>query len=95
MHTVVNERRASEREEPPTLHGTTETHVRKQRREQTCGTMPQKQAQKRQEQAVTRTPQKQGAGACMRAGGSGRARKGIRMGKHQQRTAAPLPRCPY
>ena len=95
MHTVVNERRASEREEPPTLHGTTETPVRKQRTEQTCGLMPQKQAQKRQEQAVDRTPQKQGAGTGMRASGSGRARKGIRTGKHQQRTAAPPPRCPY
>ena len=73
--TVVRERRASEREEPQSLHDATETHARKQRTEQTCGTMPQKQAQKRQEQAVTRTPQKQGAGACMRAGGSGRARK--------------------
>ena len=30
-----------------------------------------------------RTPPKQGAGTCMRAGGSERARKGIRMGKHQ------------
>ena len=32
---------------------------------------------------MTRTPPKQGAGTCMRAGGSGRARKGNRMGKHQ------------
>ena len=30
---------------------------------------------------MTRTPQKQGAGTGVRAGGSGRARKGIRMGK--------------
>ena len=80
MHTVVNERRASEREEPPTLPGTTETPVRKQRTEQTCGLIPQKQAQKRQEQAVSRTPPKQSAGTGVRAGGSGRARKGIRMG---------------
>ena len=80
MHSGVNERRASEREEPPTLHDTTATPVRKQRTEQTCGLMPQKQAQKRQEQAVTRTPPKQGAGTGMRASGSGRARKGIRMG---------------
>ena len=80
MHSVVNERRASEREEPPTLHGTTETPVRTQRTEQTCGLMPQKQAQKRQEQAVSRTPPKQSAGTGVRAGGSGRARKGIRMG---------------
>ena len=80
---------------PPTLHDTTETHVRKQRGEQTCGTMPLKQAQKRKEQAVDRTPQKQGAGTCMRAGGSERARKGIRMGKHQQGTATPRTRCPY
>ena len=57
--------------------------VRKQRTEQTCGTIPQKQAQKRQEQAVSRTPQKQGAGTGVRAGGSERARKGNRMGKHQ------------
>lgn len=49
--------------------------------------MPQKQAQKRQEQAVSRTPPKQGAGTGVRASGSGRARKGIRTGKHQQRTA--------
>ena len=54
--------------------------MRKQRTEQTCGTMPQKQAQKRQEQAVTRTPPKQSAGMGVRAGGSERARKGIRMG---------------
>ena len=80
---------------PQELHDATETHARTQRTEQTCGLMPQKQAQKRQEQAVTRTPQKQGAGTGVRAGGSGRARKGIRMGKHQQRTAAPLPRCLY
>lgn len=95
MHTVVNERRASEREEPPTLHDTTATPVRKQRTEQTCGLMPQKQAQKRQEQAVTRTPPRAGAGTGRRASGSGRARQGIRMGKHQQRTAAPPPRCLY
>ena len=37
--------------------------------------MPQKQAQKRQEQAVTRTPPRQGAGTGVRASGSGRARK--------------------
>ena len=36
---------------------------------------------------MTRTPQKQGAGTGMRASGSGRARKGIRTGKHQQGTA--------
>ena len=95
MFSVVRERRASEREEPQELHGTTETPVRKQRTEQTCGLMPQKQAQKRQEQAVTRTPPKQSAGTGMRASGSGRARKGIRTGKHQQRTAAPPPRCLY
>ena len=76
----MNERRASEWEEPPTLHDTTAMPMRTQRTEQTCGLMPQKQAQKRQEQAVTRTPPKQGAGTGMRASGSGRARKGIRMG---------------
>ena len=80
MHSVVRERRASEREEPQEFHGTTETPVRKQRTEQTCGLMPQKQAQKRQEQAVSRTPPKQSAGTGVRAGGSERARKGIRMG---------------
>ena len=80
MHLVVSERRASEREEPQEVDGTTETHVRKQRTEQTCGLMPQKQAQKRQEQAVSRTPPRQSAGTGMRASGSGRARKGIRMG---------------
>ena len=95
MHSVVRERRASEREEPQEFHGTTETPVRTQRTEQTCGLMPQKQAQKRKEQAVTRTPPRAGAGTGMRASGSGRARKGIRTGKHQQRTAAPPPRCPY
>ena len=91
----MRERRASEWEEPQELHGATETHARKQRTEQTCGLMTQKQAQKRQEQAVSRTPPKQSAGTGVRAGGSGRARKGIRMGKHQRRTAAPPPRCPY
>ena len=95
MHTVVRERRASEREEPQEVDDATETPVRTQRTEQTCGSMPQKQAQKRQEQAVTGTPPKQSAGTGMRASGSGRARKGIRTGKHQQRTAAPPPRCLY
>ena len=40
MHSVVNERRASEREEPQEINDTTETHVRKQRAEQTCGQIP-------------------------------------------------------
>ena len=80
MYTVVRERRASEREDPQEVDDCTETPVRKQRTEQTCGLMPQKQAQKRQEQAVSRTPPKQSAGTGVRAGGSERARKGIRMG---------------
>ena len=48
MILVASERRAREREEPQEVNATTETPVRKQRAEQTCGTMPQKQAQKRQ-----------------------------------------------
>ena len=42
MILVASERRAREREEPQELHATTETHVRKQRTEQTCGLMPRK-----------------------------------------------------
>ena len=91
MHSAVRERRASEREEPQELHDTTETPVRTQRTEQTCGLMPQKQAQKRQEQAVTRTPQKQGAGTGMRASGSGRARK-VSEWENISREQQPHPR---
>ena len=42
MYSVVRERRASEREEPQELNAATTMPVRKQRTEQTCGTMPPK-----------------------------------------------------
>ena len=47
MFLVVSERRAREREEPHESNDTTETHVRTQRAEQTCGRIPQQLEQKR------------------------------------------------